>query len=43
MIRAAAFALLCVLAGCGADGAPEPLRTGMTLTGDAQIGVTSRR
>jgi hypothetical protein len=28
------------LAGCGADGAPEPpVKTGLTITGEAQIGV----
>lgn len=28
------------LAACGADGAPEPpSKTGLTISGDAQIGV----
>jgi hypothetical protein len=28
------------LAACGADGAPEsPTKTGLTISGDAQIGV----
>jgi hypothetical protein len=36
------------LAGCGADGAPKapvqkaPVQTGLTISGDAQIGIVSR-
>ncbi|MES2334468.1 hypothetical protein [Tabrizicola sp.] len=31
------------LAACGADGAPEPpSKSGITVTGDLQVGVVSR-
>ena len=31
------------LAACGADGAPEPpTKSGISITGDAQIGVVVR-
>ncbi len=31
------------LAACGADGAPEPpSKSGVTLTGEAQVGVVIR-
>jgi predicted small lipoprotein YifL len=32
-----------VLAGCGADGPPQaPVQTGITVSGEARIGVVSR-
>ncbi|HEY6918111.1 MAG TPA: hypothetical protein VI412_02560 [Tabrizicola sp.] len=36
--------LLCLaLAACGADGAPEaPTRAGVTVSGEAQVGVVIR-
>lgn len=38
---------LLALAGCGADGAPEPPAskpaTGITISGTAEIGVSGRR
>jgi predicted small lipoprotein YifL len=42
-----AFAVCLALAGCGADGppqAPSPssTQTGLTISGDAQIGVVSK-
>lgn len=39
------FALIAclLLAACGADGAPEPpSKSGVTLTGEAQVGVVIR-
>ena len=48
MTRAAiAFLVLTGLAGCGADGAPippatEPAQTGVTVAGDARIGVVGQ-
>lgn len=31
------------LAACGADGAPEPpAKTGITISGDAQVGVVMK-
>lgn len=44
-IALSAFALLGLLAGCGADGAPKPppppQKTGVTISGDAEVGVTA--
>jgi predicted small lipoprotein YifL len=41
MPRLALIALL-TLAACGADGAPEPpTKSGITVTGEAQIGVVT--
>ena len=34
-------AVLVVLVACGADGAPERPTTGLTVTGEARLGVTS--
>jgi hypothetical protein len=32
-----------VLSACGADGEPQsPVKPGLTVTGDAQIGIVSR-
>jgi outer membrane biogenesis lipoprotein LolB len=32
-----------LLAACGADGPPQPpVQTGITISGDAQIGIVSR-
>jgi hypothetical protein len=35
------FALLCllILMGCGVDGAPSAQTEGVTITGDARLGV----
>ncbi|WP_267134627.1 hypothetical protein [Pseudotabrizicola formosa] len=32
-------AVLSMLAACGADGAPERPQPGVTMTGDARVGV----
>jgi hypothetical protein len=43
MTRFLAIASLVLLAACGADGAPQPpAKTGLTVSGDAQIGIVSR-
>lgn len=40
MLKLAPFALLALLAACGADGEPEPpVQPGVTITGDVQAGV----
>ncbi|WP_413719177.1 argininosuccinate lyase [Silicimonas sp. MF1-12-2] len=31
--------LILALAACGADGEPEPVETGVTVSGEARIGV----
>jgi hypothetical protein len=31
--------LILALAACGADGEPEPVDTGVSVTGEARIGV----
>ena len=42
MTRLIAFAALALLAACGADGAPQPpVKPGVTISGDAQIGIVS--
>ena len=42
----AAFAVICLLAACGADGAPKPPapapKTGVTISGSASIGVAGK-
>jgi hypothetical protein len=35
----ATVALLCLLAACGADGAPERPTPGVSVTGEASVGV----
>jgi hypothetical protein len=43
MIRLLALPALALLAACGADGAPQPpAKPGITISGDAQIGVVSQ-
>ncbi len=34
-----AILIALALAACGADGAPEPRQTGISVSGDARIGV----
>jgi len=29
-----------MLAGCGVDGPPEPVKTGVSVSGTASVGVT---
>jgi len=42
MTRLIALASLALLAACGADGPPQPpAPTGVTISGDAQIGIVS--
>lgn len=31
--------LILALAACGADGEPEPVETGVTVSGEARIGI----
>ena len=40
--RATTLLLLATLAACGADGAPKPpaAKTGLTITGQAEIGIS---
>ena len=33
--------ILVALAGCGADGAPERPEAGVTMTGEARVGIVS--
>jgi uncharacterized lipoprotein YajG len=43
MHRLGLLACLVLLAACGADGEPQPpVKPGVTISGDAQIGVVSR-
>jgi len=38
-MRALILFSLMALAACGVDGAPEPVEPGITITGQAKIGV----
>lgn len=45
MMRLAPLLILAALAGCGADGPPvppEPAASGITITGQAEIGISGR-
>jgi hypothetical protein len=43
MQRCCILACLALLAACGADGEPQPPVTpGITISGDAQVGIVSR-
>jgi hypothetical protein len=43
MTRLLALPALALLAACGADGAPQPpVKPGITISGDARIGVVSQ-
>lgn len=42
-MKAFLAAALLTLSACGADGPPEPpTRSGLQITGEAQVGVVSR-
>ncbi len=42
LLRPLALAAFLALAACGADGPPEaPAKTGITLSGEAAIGITN--
>jgi uncharacterized lipoprotein YajG len=42
MTRLLALASILLLSACGADGKPQaPTPTGVTISGDAQIGIVS--
>ncbi len=36
------LSLLALLAACGADGQPETPAPGLTVTGEAQLGITGK-